>query len=178
MHRVKEFYFKFYHIYSRISEAVNKVCTIFCYGLLIFVTAEAGIAVFYRYVLNNPIMWAEEVARYTLIWLTMIAASIAIKGRSHISLTTVIRRLPKNASIVLDIVMIIIIIVIIYIITKYSLIMVVTKSVNTYSPSIAVSMVWSHTALPVGFGLTIFQSIFILFEDIKMLITEKPSEED
>jgi TRAP-type C4-dicarboxylate transport system permease small subunit len=31
-------------------------------------------------------------------------------------------------------------------------------------------MVWAHAALPVGFGLILIQSFYILLEDIKMFI--------
>jgi TRAP-type C4-dicarboxylate transport system permease small subunit len=159
----------FYNAYARASDSVQKISTIFCYVLLVSVTAIAGLAVFYRYVLNSPIQWSEEVARYILIWLTMIAASIAIKTRSHIRLTAVVSRLPRLVSLIIEMLIILIIIGILYVVAKYSLLMVVTKSVRTYSPSVAVSMAWPHTALPVGFSLIIFQSVFVLLENIKMI---------
>jgi hypothetical protein len=31
-------------------------------------------------------------------------------------------------------------------------------------------MVWAHTALPVGFGLILLQSIYVFLEDIEKLI--------
>jgi TRAP-type C4-dicarboxylate transport system permease small subunit len=161
--------------FTHVAEGIKKVSTIFCYGLLVFVTTEAGVAVFYRYVLNSPILWAEEVARYTLIYLTMVASSIAIKDRLHIRLSTVTSRLSRTGSYIVEMVMLLIIIGVICIITKYSLLMVITKSVYTYSPSIAVSMVWAHTALPLGFTLIIIQTVYVLFEDIKLLIEEKSS---
>jgi len=175
---MKEKFFVLFGAYARVSEGIKKVSTVFCYALLVFVTAEAGVAVFYRYVLNSPIMWAEEVARYTLIWLTMFASSIAIKDRLHISLTTVVSRLSRTASLIIEMFMLLIIVGVIYIITKFSWIMVATKSIKTYSPSIAVSMVWSHTALPVGFVLIIIQSVYVLLEDIKLLIEERSSAKE
>ncbi|MCK5095565.1 MAG: TRAP transporter small permease, partial [Spirochaetes bacterium] len=105
---------------------------------------------FYRYILNNPIHWSEEISRYILIWLTMVAASIAIKERSHIRLTAFVGRLPNFVSIIIEIVILLIIIGVIIVVTKYSWIMVVKNSARTYSPSIAISMLWPHTALPVG----------------------------
>jgi len=108
----------------------------------------------------------------------MVAASIAIKERSHIRLTAFVGRLPNFVSIIIEIVILLIIIGVIIIVTKYSWIMVVKNSARTYSPSIAISMLWPHTALPVGFSLIIFQSIFVLFENIKILLIEKSCIED
>lgn len=178
MEKIKKTYIKFFNVYSHIADIVKKISTIFCYVLLVSVTSIAGLAVFYRYILNNPIHWSEEISRYILIWLTMVAASIAIKERSHIRLTAFVGRLPNFVSIIIEIVILLIIIGVIIIVTKYSWIMVVKNSVRTYSPSIAISMLWPHTALPVGFSLIIFQSIFVLFENIKILLIEKSCIED
>ncbi len=175
---MKKTYIKIFSVYSRISDKVIKISTIFCYVLLVSVTSIAGLSVFCRYVLNNPIHWSEEISRYILIWLTMVAASIAIKERSHIRLTAFVGRLPNFISIIIEIVILLIIIGVLIIVTKYSWIMVVKNSSRTYSPSIAISMIWPHTALPVGFSLIIFQSLFVLFENIKTLLIEKSCSED
>ncbi len=167
---MKRIFLQFFEMYSGFSRIVAKVSIIFCYILLIAVTFIIGLAVFYRYVLNDPIQWAEEIARYLLIWLSLVAASVAIKERKHIHLTTVVRRLPERISLIIEIVLYLIIVVLITIITKYSWLMVVTRSVRQFSPSIAISMLWVHSALPVGFCLMILQSLFILFEDIKLLM--------
>jgi len=172
MEKIKDAYVRFFDIYSSISEWVKEICVIFCYVLLISVTCVAGLAVFFRYILNNPIIWSEEVSRYTLIWLTMVAASVAIKEKKHINLTAFVRRLPRYISLVIEIAISLIIIGLIGVIAKYSLIMVVTKSIRTFSPSIAISMLWPHTALPVGFGLIIFQSVYVLLDSIRVLLAE------
>jgi len=175
--KTKKVYLMFFNGYSKISNAVTKVSTVLCYTLIIFVTSVIGSAVFYRYVLNNPIQWAEEVARYTLIWLTMLAASIAIKKRSHISLTTIVKYLKSEVSLILEIILYGVIIGIIIIIARYSTIMVVTRSVNVFSPSIGIRMLWAHLSLPVGFSLIILQSVYIVLEDIKKLIFESTGED-
>jgi len=169
---VKKIFLQFFKIYSGFSGIVAKISILFCYILLVSVTAVVGLAVFYRYILNDPLQWAEEIARYLLIWLSLIAASVAIKERKHINLTTVVRRLPKRISLIIEIILYLIIVVLITIIARYSWLMVVTRSVRQFSPSIAISMLWVHSALPVGFCLMLLQSLFILFEDIKILIRE------
>ncbi len=173
MKKVKTIFLQFFKIYSGFSGIVAKVSIFFCYILLIAVTFIVGLAVFYRYVLNDPLQWAEEIARYLLIWLSLVAASVAIKERKHINLTTIVRHLPKRAFFTLEIILYIIIIVLITIVAKHSWLMVVTRSVRQFSPSMAISMLWVHSALPVGFCLIVVQSLFILLEDIKILIGEK-----
>ena len=44
--------------------------------------------VFSRYMLGRPLIWAEEMATYLLIWLAFLAASVAYKMRRHIAIQT------------------------------------------------------------------------------------------
>jgi TRAP-type C4-dicarboxylate transport system permease small subunit len=172
MKKIKKIFLQFFKVYSSFSGIVAKISIIFCYIFLVAVTLIIGLAVFYRYVLNEPIQWAEEIARYLLIWLSLVAASVAVKERKHINLTTVVRRLPQRISLMIEIVLYVIIVFLLTIVAKYSWLMVVTRSVRQFSPSIAISMLWVHSALPVGFCLIIFQSLFILLEDINTLFGE------
>jgi TRAP-type C4-dicarboxylate transport system permease small subunit len=144
---------------------------VLCYLLLVAVTVITGMAVVARYIINNPIAWTEEVARYILIWLTMLGASVAMKRREHISLDSVVRRLPRRAATVVEMVMFTIIIVLLILVDKHSITMVVTQSVRRFSPSVGISMVWPQTSLPVGFTLIVIQSLYIILEDLRELLT-------
>jgi TRAP-type C4-dicarboxylate transport system permease small subunit len=53
--------------------------------------------VFSRYVLGKPLIWAEELATYLLIWLGFVAASVAYKLRRHIAIQTFQSLLPETA---------------------------------------------------------------------------------
>jgi TRAP-type C4-dicarboxylate transport system permease small subunit len=47
-----------------------------------------------RYAFNSPIMWAEEVSRYSFIWLVFIGAVVCTKHRRHICIDLVVMFLP------------------------------------------------------------------------------------
>lgn len=141
--------------------------------MLIAVTLIAGLAVFTRYVLNNALTWTEEVARYCLIWITMIGTSLAIRYRNHISLDTIVQRLPKRTSTIIEIIFFLIIIILIGVLVRSSFIMVFTQSTLRYSPTLGITMFWVQIILPVGFALTLIHSLFIILEDIKKLLTGK-----
>ncbi|WP_052384649.1 TRAP transporter small permease [Cobetia amphilecti] len=56
---------------------------------------------FSRYILSSSLGWTEEVARYLLICVGFMAATIGIRKRSHIRLELLYRYLPVKASAVI-----------------------------------------------------------------------------
>ena len=57
-----------------------------------------GIAqVFWRWVLNRPIVWSEELIQLVYVWICYLGWAIAQRNDSHIRITTVMNILPKTA---------------------------------------------------------------------------------
>lgn len=53
---------------------------------------------FTRYVLNDSIAWTEEVARYLLVAVTFLGATIAVRKNTHIHVEFFYRYLPRPLS--------------------------------------------------------------------------------
>ena len=51
---------------------------------------------FTRYVLNDSVAWTEEIARYLLIWLTFVGATISFRRGTHISVEVLQHFLPNS----------------------------------------------------------------------------------
>jgi TRAP-type C4-dicarboxylate transport system permease small subunit len=62
--------------------------------LLIVMTSAMALKVFFRYVLNNPLVWTEELARYVYIWIAFLGAGYGVRRRCHIEMTSFINLLP------------------------------------------------------------------------------------
>lgn len=60
------------------------------YGLLVVVI---GAAVFFRYVVNDSIVWAEELARYLFVWITFLGAALGVGRNVHIGVDVISGRL-------------------------------------------------------------------------------------
>lgn len=43
--------------------------------------------VFFRYVLNSPLIWTEESARYLYVWVTFITAGYCVHEHLHVEMT-------------------------------------------------------------------------------------------
>lgn len=53
--------------------------------------------VFTRYVLNDPLSWTEEAARYMYVYIVFLGASAAISDRSHVGIDYFAKALPVGA---------------------------------------------------------------------------------
>ena len=62
--------------------------------LLAALTAVVFSQVIARYVLQAPLSWSEELARFLLMWLSMLSAAYAFRKKSHFALQIVVERLP------------------------------------------------------------------------------------
>jgi TRAP-type C4-dicarboxylate transport system permease small subunit len=61
--------------------------------LLIFALVLAQVV--FRYVLNDPLVWSEELARLAFIWVAMLAWGLGSRRHSHIAITFVPDMLPR-----------------------------------------------------------------------------------
>ena len=55
-----------------------------------------AVQVFCRYVLNSSLFWSEELARYMLVWLSFLGATVAYYRNLHPGVDTVTSRLSAS----------------------------------------------------------------------------------
>ncbi|WKA26481.1 TRAP transporter large permease [Bradyrhizobium roseum] len=58
--------------------------------------------VFTRYVLNDPLVWTDELASILFLWLAMLGAVIAMRRNAHMRLTFFVARLAPDARATLE----------------------------------------------------------------------------
>jgi len=63
---------------------VNRILEGFMVALIAFQATLLILSVFFRYVLNSPIVWGDELVRCSLIWMTFAGAALATKDNKHI----------------------------------------------------------------------------------------------
>ena len=54
--------------------------------------------VIFRYALNDPLAWSDELARYLFIWASFLGWIIAARRRSHLSVDMMVVKLPPRAA--------------------------------------------------------------------------------
>jgi TRAP-type C4-dicarboxylate transport system permease small subunit len=71
----------------------ENLAALFMGGLLFVLFLQ----VFTRYVLNDPLSWTEEAARYIYVYVVFLGASAAISDRSHVGIDYFAKALPIRA---------------------------------------------------------------------------------
>jgi TRAP-type transport system small permease protein len=88
------------HVLSRIVDVVTKAAaTIVLLALL--TTVVLGVV---GRLLNEPLVWSDELARYLMIWLALIGWIMASRNRSHIRIMLILDRLPSSLRRMIEIV--------------------------------------------------------------------------
>jgi TRAP-type C4-dicarboxylate transport system permease small subunit len=72
----------------RLYEGTVNSVAVTLFSAMVIITA---LGVFFRYVLNNALPWAEEADRYLFIWLSFVGASITMRHKAHIAVDLLLR---------------------------------------------------------------------------------------
>lgn len=123
--------------------------------------------IFYRYVLEAPLTWSEEILRFLFVWLSFLGALILFRRGGHFRLDflvhkIVVPRMARQILIVVDL----IVLAFICLLTYQGAAHLKMAFFNRYV-AVDLSMGWSYLAIPVCCGLMIPFVISDLLKDIK-----------
>jgi TRAP-type C4-dicarboxylate transport system permease small subunit len=79
---------------DKVADKVEKATRVTCVTLGGGMAAVLICGVIARYVMQNPMVWTEEIARVLMIWMAFLGISIATRQRSHLGVTLLVVRLP------------------------------------------------------------------------------------
>jgi TRAP-type C4-dicarboxylate transport system permease small subunit len=129
-------------------------------------------AVFMRYVINAAPTWSEEIARYLMVWVSLLALGPAIRAHRHIGLSSLVSRLWKrytpHAFFVADL----------FILAFFLVVLVAGISMTIFvagqrSPSANIPMWVAYMAVPAGALFMILETLILM---VKKLIPQEREE--
>lgn len=80
----------------QVEEWLEKIASFFGISVLIVMVVSVWLGVFFRYVLLNPLTWADELAIYGMIWLGYLGLGVTMKYNEHPSLTFFVEKMPSS----------------------------------------------------------------------------------
>ena len=147
-----------------ISEKLNRITGWVCIILILFMTAEVIVAVFFRYALDAPIKWGEELARLVMVWAGLLGVSIALKEGEHIGLEALVSRLSGRAlsgcSLAAHSLVGIFLVVLLLWGINISI-----AAWGTFLPALQIKWTWSHLAVPVTAGIQLIHLGSMILND-------------
>lgn len=81
---------------NALSAALNKAVEFVCAIILGVLVIDIWIGIFGRYVFELPVTWAEELARYLMIWGALLAVSCGVARREHVAVIALLHRIPVS----------------------------------------------------------------------------------
>ncbi len=129
-------------------ENIEEYILIVLFPLMVIVVFVATCV---RYLTVMSLPWAEEVARYSMVWIAYIGASLGIKRNSHLGVEAVLLLFPKSARIFFDYLRYAIII-LFNVLIAYFMLQIIQSQISTeqVSPSLRIPMWFAYGAIPVG----------------------------
>lgn len=119
-----------------------------------------GANVALRYTTNHSLPWADEAARYLMIWMTFLGAGLALRQGGHVAITNLHDVLSTRAQRALRAGIVLILLFffafMVYVGWQY-----MERAKHQVTPALRLSFLYIYAAMPVGFGLLIVHLLLI-----------------
>jgi tripartite ATP-independent transporter DctM subunit len=133
------------------------------------VTLFAGVVA--RYVVQQPLIWSDELASILFLWLAMLGAVVAFRRSEHMRMTAVVARAGPTLRAYLDVVATCAALAFLLLVVAPSYQYAYEESFIT-TPALQISNSWRASALPVGICLMVLFALLRLFRvgDVRIVI--------
>ena len=169
---------------------------VICGTTLTICVVLVNLNVVFRYFLNNPIKWTDEVVTSLFIWTVFMGSAYAHRRHAHLGVDIVMNLIHGHArqviEFVMDIIQILILALLTYISAQYvcnliwkrGIIFGTVDGVWQYVGKIKLTMTdtlripkwYTGIAVPLGFGLSFIYAVYFFLRDRLHLIKAKPQE--
>ncbi len=182
---------------SLIKRILTNLDALICGVTLTLCVILVNANVIFRYFLNNPIKWTDEVVTGLFIWTVFMGSAYAHRKHAHLGVDIVVNlihgKTRKTIEFVMDIIQILILVLLTYISAQYVCNLIwkrgiifqqvdgVLKYVGqikyTYTDTLRIPKWYTGVAVPLGFGLSLIYAIYFFLRDRLHLIKAKGTEE-
>ena len=182
---------------SLFKRIVTNLDAVICGVTLTICVILVNANVIFRYFLNNPIKWTDEVVTSLFIWTVFMGSAYAHRKHAHLGVDIVVNLIHGRArdiiEFVMDILQILILVLLTYISAQYVCALIWKRGIvfqwvegalkyvgqikYTYTDTLRIPKWYTGIAVPLGFGLSLIYAIYFFLRDRLHLIKAKPQEE-
>ncbi|KRS13671.1 2,3-diketo-L-gulonate TRAP transporter small permease protein YiaM [Roseovarius sp. THAF8] len=129
-------------------------------GMLSAMALIVGANIFLRYFTAHSLPWADEAARYLMIWLTFTGAGLILRIGGHVAITNLQDSLPATGQKLLRALIVLILLTffayMVYVGWQYA-----QRMQFQVTPALRLPFLYVYAAMPVGFALLIVHLLLI-----------------
>lgn len=114
-----------------------------------------------RYLSNHSIIWAEEVARYMMVWMAFLGSGLVLRVGGHVAITNLHDALPGRAQRWLR-GLVMLLLLAFFVNFAWAGLQYAQRMSFQLTPATRISFGWIYAAIPIGFLLMAVHLLFIL----------------
>ena len=159
---------------KKTSAVMNKIATYAAVVFFTIMTLIVWIQIFFRFILGGGIAWSEEVAKFLMVWMALLGASMLFREGGHIAINFFIFKFACLRRILMfhAIVSAALFVMLIYYGIDYA-----AFGLKSISPASGITKFWPYLSIPVGGAFLLVQAltrlIHLLFTDDKKIRMEE-----
>jgi TRAP-type C4-dicarboxylate transport system permease small subunit len=143
---------------------IDRVTSVVAAALLCALVAVTIATVVYRYGVNAPLTWSNEVQESLFVWLTFLGAAVAMARNEHSGFTSLIARFPESGRLAVTALSTLAILAFLGICTWLGL-EALPQLMGRTTPTLGLSVALTYAALPVGMLLILIQFLGMVVSD-------------
>ena len=156
----------------KLSNGLYKIEQLLAIILCFLMLFSLSAGVLFRYVFSAPLTWSDEVAIYSLVWLTFIGGSMSIKNQSSAAVTIVLDRFKGTLKKILLGISFLIVLLFVCYIFYLSIIWLNSPNISIQrSNSMRMPMIYAYISVPISF-------LFIIIHSLDLFIRNFRSEKE
>ena len=169
---------------------------IICGATLTLCVILVNVNVVFRYFLNNPIKWTDEVVTSLFVWTVFMGSAYAHRRKAHLGVDIVVNLVHGPAKTVIEVIVevleILVLLLLTYISAQYVCNLIWKRGIIcqikngvfqwgtiklTYTDTLRIPKWYTGVAVPLGFGLSFIYSVVSFLRDRLHIIKSKPPVE-
>ena len=153
---------------DRFARRLNWVIERLCALLVALMVLDVWLGVISRYMVDLQITWTEELARYLMIWGSLLAVSCGVYYREHVGLMLLLESLPRKLQLVIRVILDLFGLAFFIVLTWYGFNM-ARDGGSQYATIFNMTMTLPFAAVPVSAGLAAMQMLLVSIRDVTRL---------
>lgn len=122
-----------------------------------------------RYLFASPLVWAEELSRYAMIWGTLIGVAVAYRVGQHVAITLFADILPSKLLLLFRFTCHLLVLVTCALMIQSGWMQIMLLG-GVAAPSSGLTIGWIYAAVPIGSALLAIEAIRCLAADLKSVL--------